>query len=78
MWCGLHTEEALSTLWQHVIDVTVPEKFAEIEQQGLSSICLFPIRKACDKLNSQMLGCLISLHEIACVDEVNERAGTHK
>ena len=76
---GCPTDETLRTLDQRVIDVPVADKFHELQKSGLTPVCLFPTRKACNEFNAQMLSYLPSeVHELACTDEVDETAGTHK
>ena len=76
---GCPTDETLCTLDQRVIDVPVADKFHELQKSGLTPVCLFPTRKACNEFNAQTLSYLPSeVHELACTDEVDETAGTHK
>ena len=76
---GCPTDETLHTLDQRVIDVPVADKFHELQKSGHTPVCLFPTRKACNEFNAQMLSYLPSeVHELACTDEVDETAGTHK
>ena len=76
---GCPTDETLRTLEQRVIDVSVADKFDELQKSGRTPVCLFPTRKACNDFNMQMLNYLPSeVHELVCTDEVDETAGTHK
>ena len=76
---GWLTDETLRTLEQRVIDVSVADKFDEVQKSGRTPVCLFPTRKACNDFNMQMLSYLPSeVHELVCTDEVDETAGTHK
>ena len=76
---GVPTDETLCTLQQRVIQVSVAEKFAELQESGQTPVCLFPTRKACDDLNNEMLKLLSSeVHVLACTDEIDETAGTRK
>ena len=38
--CGFPTNKALDNLQQRVIQVSVLQKFAELQQHGLSPVCL--------------------------------------
>ena len=77
--CGVPTEETLCVLRERVMRVSVVDKFTELQQQGLSPVCLFPTRKACNELNTSMLARLTSpTLEIACIDEVDETASARK
>ena len=42
---GAPTEETLHTLEKHVIKVSVPEIFSELQKEGKVPMCLFPTRK---------------------------------
>ena len=76
---GCPTDETLRTLEQRVIDVSVADKFDELQKSGHTPVCLFPTRKACNDFNTQMLSYLPSeVHELVCTDEVDETAGTRK
>ena len=76
---GCPSDETLRTLEQRVIDVSVADKFDELQKSGHTPVCLFPTRKACNDFNTQMLSYLPSeVHELVCTDEVDETAGTHK
>ena len=76
---GCPTEETLCTLKQRVIEVSVSDKFSELQQLGQTPVCLFPTRKSCDDFNAKMLKHLTSeVHDLMCMDEVDETAGTHE
>ena len=45
----------MSVLKQRDIQVSVSDKFSELQQSGKAPVCLFPKRKACDNRNAQML-----------------------
>ena len=69
----------MSLLKQRDIQVSVSDKFSELQQSGKAPVCLFPKRKACDNLNAQMLRRNASeLHDIYCTDEIDETAGNRK
>ena len=53
---GCPTDETLCTLQQRVIQVSVSDKFTELQKTGQTPVCLFPTRKACNELNTEMLG----------------------
>ena len=59
--------------------MSVVDKFQELVSNGQSPLCLFPTRKMCQDLNSEML---VQLHsevkEIPCIDEVDKTKGTFK
>ena len=77
--CGFPTDDTIRTLQQCVIKGSVPDKFAELEQTGLSPVCLFPTRKACDDFNTEMLNRLTSpIKDILCVDKVDKSASSCK
>ena len=76
---GLVTDEITTTLHDRVIDVSVQEKYRELQESKLAPVCLFPTRKQCDAINMQMLGLLDSeVHIIACTDEMDETKSTAK
>ena len=49
---GCPTDETLRTLEQRVIDVSVADKFDELQKSGHTPVCLFPTRKACNDFNT--------------------------
>ena len=76
---GCPTDETLSTLQQRVIQVSVSDKFSELQESDQTPVCLFPTRKACHDLNTEMLTHLTSeVHELVCTDEVDETGSTCK
>ena len=76
---GCVSEESLDCLRSRVIDGTVVDKFVDLRKNGLSPICLFPTRKACNDFNNTMLSTLSTkLHRIACIDEIDETVSTKK
>ena len=76
---GCPTDETLSTLQQRVIQVSVSDKFCELQESDQTPVCLFPTRKAYDDLNTEMLTHLTSeVHELVCTDEVDETGSTRK
>ena len=76
---GFPTDDTLSTLKQRVIQVSVVDKLNELKQAGQTPVCLFPTRKQCDDLNSQMLKCLPSkVIEIECTDDIDQTSTTRK
>ena len=77
--CGSPTEESLHTLGERVIEGTISDKFRELQGLGQRPVCLFPTRKACEDFNIEMLNCLDTrMHEISCIDEVDETKSTCK
>ena len=76
---GCPTDETLSTLKQRVIQVSVVDKLNELKEGGRTPVCLFPTRKQCDDLNSQMLKCLPSkVKVIECTDDIDQTPTTRK
>ena len=76
---GCPTDETLSTLEKRVIQVSTSEKIVELQKSGQTPVCLLPARKACREFNDEMLASLDSkVHELACVDEVDESGGTRR
>ena len=49
---GLVTDEITTTLQDRVIDVSVQEKYRELQESKLAPVCLFPTRKQCDAINT--------------------------
>ena len=73
--CGYVTDEMICAFKERVIDMPITEKFDELQQLGQSPVCLFPTRKACTDFNNSMLANLDSeVHQIKCIDEVDETA----
>ena len=66
-------------LKQKVIEKPVTDLFQELESIKKRPICLFPTRKQCHDFNIAMLGHLTSeIHEIPCIDGVDETMSTTK
>ncbi len=77
--CGCPTDEDFSMLQERVVEGTILQKFRELEGCNKNPVCLFPTRKACEQFNHEMLATLDSpLHELLCVDEVDETKSTCK
>ena len=77
--CGLPTDETLQILNQKVIDMSLTDKFIDLQESGQSPVCLFPTRKACHDFNMEMLNSLTSkIHELVCTDEVDETISIRK
>ena len=75
MRCGYVTEEMICAFKERVFDMPITEKFDELQQLGQSPVCIFPTRKACIDFNNSMLASLDSeVHQIKCIDEVDETA----
>ena len=69
----------LCAVQQRVIQVSISEKFHELQESGQTPVCLLPTRKACCNINNEMLAQLTSeVHELLCTDEVDETSGTLK
>ena len=76
---GHLSEDAVSVLQERVIDVTISEKIAELQNLKMSPVCLFPTRKQCDDVNKKMLNHLeTEKHVISCTDEIDETKSTAK
>ena len=76
---GHLSEEAVSVLQERVIDVTISEKIAELQNLKMSPVCLFPTRKQCDDVNQKMLNHLeTEKHVLSCTDEIDETKSTAK
>ena len=76
---GCPTDETLCTLKERVIQVSIADKFNELQKSGKIPVCLFPKRKACDNFNAEMLQKLTSkVHELVCTDEIDETASARK
>ena len=76
---GCPTDETLCALQQRVIQVSISDKFHELQESGQTPVCLLPTRKACCNINNEMLAQLASeVHELLCIDEVDETSGTLK
>ena len=67
------------SLNKKVIDMSLTDKFIDLQQSGQSPVCLFPTRKACCDFNMEMLSSLTSkIHELVCTDEVDETISIRK
>ena len=76
---GSPTDETLSILEERIINISISDKFSELQKSGQTPICLFPTRKACDNFNAKMLSHLDSkLHELVCTDEVDLTSSARK
>ena len=77
--CGCPTDETLGALQQRLIQVSISDKFHELQESGQTPVCLLPTRKACCDINNEMLAQLTSeVHELLCIDEADETSGTLK
>ena len=57
----------------------VVEKYRELKDQGKAPICLFPTRKACEEVNTQLLNSLSSkIIQLHCTDEIDEASAPFK
>jgi len=71
--CGCPIDETLCALQQRVIQVSISEKFDELQESGQTPVCLLPMRKAFCNIKNEMLAQLNSeVHELLCIDEVDE------
>ena len=76
---GFPTDETITTLKQRVIQVSVVDKLNELKEAGQTPVCLFPTRKQCDGLNSEMLKCLPSkVKVIHCTDDIDQTSTSRK
>jgi len=76
---GCPTDETLCALQQRVIQVSISDKFHELQESGQTPVCLLSTRKACCDINNEMLAQLTSeVHEVLCIDEVDKTSGTLK
>ena len=76
---GCPTDETLCTLKQRVLDVSISDRFCELQESCQTPVCLFPTRRACDDFNYEMLRHLTSkVHELLCTDEVDQTLTSHK
>ena len=75
----VRSPQTIQALEDRVITTPVVDKFDELLTSKQSPLCLFPTRKACHELNSNMLSRVqAETQEIPCTDEVNETVGTFK
>ena len=73
------TENIETVLQQKVIEKPIIELFEELQTIKKRPICLFPTRKQCDDFNITMPTHLTSeMHEIPCIDKVDETMSTTK
>ena len=65
---------------EYVIQVSISDKFHELQESGRTPVfLLLPTRKACCDTNNEILAQLTSeVHELLCIDEVDESSGTLK
>ena len=76
---GCVSEECTKTLEERVIQGPIADKFEELMQSGRSPVCLFPIPKAYEEFNTEMLSKLqCKAVEICCTDEVDETKGMNE
>ena len=76
---GFPSKEAIKLLSERVIEKSVVDIYNELRDEGKTPICLFPTRKACEQINSQLLKLLSSkIIEIKCIDEIDEAAAPYK
>lgn len=70
------TDETLHSLQPGVIQVHLAGMFTELQQFGQTPVCSFPMRKTCDKLNTEILRLLsCEVHIVVCT---NKTASTHR
>uniref|UniRef100_A0A1X7VDH8 ATP-dependent DNA helicase n=2 Tax=Amphimedon queenslandica TaxID=400682 RepID=A0A1X7VDH8_AMPQE len=77
---GCLTDDTIDTLKSRVFNVSIQEKYKELESEGTNPpICLFSKVDACQKINELMLESLETEKiELACVDVVDESGSTAK
>ena len=76
---GCPTDQTNDTLQQRVIQGSITDKFEALCRVGQTPLCLFPTRNLCKQFNHEMIEKLGSkLHELVCVDEVNQTSSTRK
>ena len=77
---GCLTDETIDTLKSRVFNVSIQDKYKELESEGNNPpICLFSKVEACKKINELMLESLeTDKIELACVDVVDESGSTAK
>jgi len=69
----------LCALQQRVVQVSISDKFHELQESGQTPVRLLPARKACCDINNEMLSQLTSeVRELLCIDEVDGTSGTLK
>ena len=75
--CGCPTDETVPLT--RVIQVSVADRFTELQKSRQSPVCLFPTRKACANQNNEMLARLSSkVHDHTCTDELDQTVSTCK
>ena len=68
---GCPTDETLCTLKERVIQISIADKYNELQKSGKTPVCLFSKRKACDSFNTDMLLELTTkVHELVCTDKI--------
>jgi len=68
----------LCALQQRVIQVSISDKFHELQESSQTPVCLLPTRKVCCDINNEMLAQLTSeVNELLCI-KVDETSGTLK
>ena len=76
---GSTSEESIKILQERVIHIPVVEKYSKLKDQGKAPICLFPTRKACEEVNTQLLNSLPSkIIQLHCTDEIDEASAPFK
>uniref|UniRef100_A0A1X7U662 DNA helicase Pif1-like 2B domain-containing protein n=1 Tax=Amphimedon queenslandica TaxID=400682 RepID=A0A1X7U662_AMPQE len=77
---GCLTDDTIDMLKSHVFNVSIQEKYKELESEGTNPpISLFSKVDACQKINELMLESLETEKiELACVDVVDESGSTAK
>ena len=76
---GSTSEESIKILQERVIHMPVVQKYSELKDQGKAPICLFLTRKACEKVNTQLLNSLPSkIIQLHCTDEIDEASAPFK
>ena len=72
---ALPLTKQIATLQQRVIQGSITDKFEELCRVGQTPLCLFPTKH----FNKEMLPKFGSeLHELVCVDEVDQTSSTRK
>ena len=76
---GSTSEESIKILQERVIHMPVVEKYSRLKDQGKAPLCLFPTRKACEEVNTQLLNSLPSkIIQLHCTDEIDEASAPFK
>ena len=72
---GAPTEKILETLRAQVTGTHISQLYSDL--YGKTSVCLFPTREQCDRVNEQMLQRLnTEIQQIACTGEIEETEST--